>query len=605
MCSNIVPPARFHFRKVAIRIQNETASGRIIDPRRDVALTLSKIGYNLTPPLIGWYLQEMSFGSNIPNAPKSVPTLQWNAPIANRSFNSDSPGALAIGDLDRVLTPDATYGATYNDEAVVAYEEADTPTSDVSHVRLDVVSYVAQPGQASVVASTTTDDTNTGPPELFAYPCNLLWQNQGIASCGKHPGNIEVATGDLDGDGFEDIILLAMMLQPTSQSIVLRSYLYSYCPAALLPADARVAAGICTAGAGDALNLRGSAVVNSSAYSTDAWAMYQQPVDMTIGDFDGDGGLELAVLAQTYQSLTPNPVGVVTLSIMQWTGTATTPWQKVFTNEPPGSPPDLTLVTNSWFEGNTDRSPRFHDMHLAAGLFKFDPELGYSLNRRQLAVAWAKPQRCDTCDETQITMELWDLASPNSPGATPPSQWTLTRYDNWNNDTLIFCNSSGSGQQNYASFGLVAGNFAGVKANPASPLWGVAVAYESQASPGATTYANTLLFRVDQNIELHHRQRAAHAGRISRHPQARQRCLRHQRPRRAGVAGHRRRFDPAGRADAFHRRDPAGLRLDPAGAAAAPGLLPRRRPGQHQPLQGVQCRLHRCPGPGHRRDHGE
>ena len=176
-------------------------------------------------------------------------------------------------------------------------------------------------------------------------------------------------------------------------------------------------------------SLRGSAVVNSSAYSTDQWAMYQQPVDMTIGDFDGDGGLELAVLHRTYQSLTPNPVGVVTLSIMQWNGTAATPWQKVCTNEN-GS--DRRYAGHECLvRGQQRRTPRFHDMHLAAGLFKFEPELGYSLNRRQLAVAWTQPQRCFTCDETAydgaLGSRLAQLAGRHS--AVPVDPDTLRQLE--------------------------------------------------------------------------------------------------------------------------------------------------------------------------------
>ena len=225
------------------------------------------------------------------------------------------------------------------------------------------------------------------------------------------------------------------------------------------------------------------------------------------------------------------------MSIVQWTGTASTPWQKVYTNEAPsGKPLDLTLITNAWYDGGQSGSPLYDDMHLAAGLFKFDPELGYPLNRRQLAVAWAMPGASQTSGRTNLQLELWELASPNSPGANPPSQWTLTRYDSTTDTKAVLC-FSGSSQQSYASFGLVAGNWAGVKANPASPLWGVGIAYEGQVSQGSATQVTTQLYRVDQNIDSDHRQRAAHAGRDDHHPQARRGWLRHQRPRGAPFAG--------------------------------------------------------------------
>ena len=237
--------------------------------------------------------------------------------------------------------------------------------------------------------------------------------------------------------------------------------------------------------------------------------MFQAPVELTTGDFDGDGGLELAVLHQTYQTYftitIPGGGGTftsatagVTLSIVQWTGAAKTPWQKVFTNEG-DSQQDGTLITNAWDDGAAATPLFYQDMHLAAGLFKFDPQLGYSLNRRQLAVAWPMHATSAIAQRTFLQLELWDLASPNSPGATPPSQWTLTRYDSSTGGRASLC--YGGSQQSYASFGLVAGNWAGVKADPASPLWGVGIAYEGQVGQGSAPLVTTQLYRVDQNID--------------------------------------------------------------------------------------------------------
>ena len=51
------------------------------------------------------------------------------------------------------------------------------------------------------------------------------------------------------------------------------------------------------------------------------WAMFHGPAELTTGDFDGDGGLELAVLHQAYQGWngsdeTPLYPAIVTLSIV-------------------------------------------------------------------------------------------------------------------------------------------------------------------------------------------------------------------------------------------------------------------------------------------------
>ena len=110
-------------------------------------------------------------------------------------MSTDSPGALAVADVDRMLTPDATYGATYNDEAVVAYEVQDTGAT--AQVQLDVVSYVAAPGQATVVGIRDHAATNTG---TFAYPCNLSsvrgWQlHAAIPAISRSRPAIWTATG--------------------------------------------------------------------------------------------------------------------------------------------------------------------------------------------------------------------------------------------------------------------------------------------------------------------------------------------------------------------------------------------------------------------------
>ena len=237
------PTGQVPFADGGYQIQNETASGRVVVPTRDVALTLSKTAVDTTSQTITWVLQEMSFDTPGSDLPKTVPTRTWTSQVQNSSYFTDSPGALAIADVDRTLTPDATYGATYNDEALVAYEVQDS-TGSTSHLQLDVVNYVARTGQATVVASASTTATNTG---TFAYLCNL--SSIAAGGCSPHPGNIKVTTGDMDGDGFEDIVLLATMYQAQDDAMVLQSYLYSYCPAALASSDARVAAGICSAGA--------------------------------------------------------------------------------------------------------------------------------------------------------------------------------------------------------------------------------------------------------------------------------------------------------------------------------------------------------------------
>ena len=114
------PTGQLPYTPGGYQIQNETASGRIVVPDRDVALTLSKTGTANSTHLLGAAGDELRHGRA--QRTQKRPRAHLDPQTFGLTRSEDSPGALAIGDVDRALTPNATYGATYNDEAVVAYE---------------------------------------------------------------------------------------------------------------------------------------------------------------------------------------------------------------------------------------------------------------------------------------------------------------------------------------------------------------------------------------------------------------------------------------------------------------------------------------------------
>ena len=132
---------------------------------------------------------------------------------------------------------------------------------------------------------------------------------------------------------------------------------------------------------------------------------------------------------------------------------------------------------------------RYQDIRVAAGLFKFNPETGYPLTRRQIALAYV--------NGSHIEVTLWELQKPGEGGNTGQTD-VLVPYSTTNGKIsslpIPFCASDGGTN----SISLVAGNFAVVKAKQPNtlPVWGLAVAYESDP-----TVVGVNVLRVDQGVD--------------------------------------------------------------------------------------------------------
>ena len=82
------------------------AKGRIVDPDRDVALTLTKTDFTTTPSTTAWALQEMTFDITTTTRHRPRADLEHPGP-SGPGERLISPGALAVGDVDGVVTINA------------------------------------------------------------------------------------------------------------------------------------------------------------------------------------------------------------------------------------------------------------------------------------------------------------------------------------------------------------------------------------------------------------------------------------------------------------------------------------------------------------------
>src|SRR5262249_39722320 len=131
-------------------------------------------------------------------------------------LSADSPGAIAAGDLDRVVDEDGNY----HDEIAIGSEVFDGTRAQVA---LSVFDYAKNPGQATVNA------TVIGlPGGAFTYPFNISHLNG--AKNLFYPGAINVAVGDFDGDGVNEVAVVALTFDENANSHNLQAYFYKYQP---------------------------------------------------------------------------------------------------------------------------------------------------------------------------------------------------------------------------------------------------------------------------------------------------------------------------------------------------------------------------------------
>ncbi len=397
------------------QLQVVAAAGRILSPDKDQVVYAWRDDYNaLVIVEIQPYGGASLTGIGLPR-------------LVDRPFTAGftDPLDIAVADLDK--RPDAS--GNNHDEVVVAYA---SPTANANRwaVNVAVLDYTSDAANnyAHPVAVTKTNSAAFG--QIDASVINNTSQSNVLLPV---ESILKTAVGDFDGDGVSEIAVVFFADQNT---LVVRTFHYEV----------------------DASGNRSVVELNYTPYNPTATNMsFAGTVDVAAGDFNGDGVDELVISTLEWRiNGTDFLTGEPTISTMMNFVVA-------------AANPDFSMN----FLGRTSLSPssilgdvappyaRFGDLpsrtriEVVPGLFKFDPTIGYDLNRRQFAAVW-NPPKFDGLGVA--TFDISDDLSTISTGDNDPM--TLPGR---------------AGQQ----FSVAAGAFKG-NASIQSPEWSLALSSWSQ-----------------------------------------------------------------------------------------------------------------------------
>ncbi|MFP3938957.1 MAG: hypothetical protein ACLF0P_01500, partial [Thermoanaerobaculia bacterium] len=372
------------------------AKGRFVTNDADQLVAMTKTGgYETTSQCYSYdyglagYVDPSALDPGTP--PISFPAWSERPCLADRTDWWSSPFDLAAGDLDRAMDSDGEL----HDELVIAVEAGDYRIAPPGYPVVHVLDYAADPTDpAETVYELPHDD---------AHASNRL-QYFGIDGENLR-GTLVAETFDAGGTGARLVATLHSTYDSghnTFQVTVLE-----YTP----PSG--------SAGSGEITP------VGSFSFALPAnHGLYRPSADLAAGDFNGDGKEELAVFY-----VDDNDSHLVVLTA--------TPGQGVR---------KLSEWTDDSLSGQTVET-----MKLVSGLFYFDPDSGFDMGRRQLALgvydAQAQKVRMKVLrlDGAFEVTEVTDISQ--APATTTPT------------------------------FGFAAGNFAGSQAQPTDPIWSLAVGY--------------------------------------------------------------------------------------------------------------------------------
>lgn len=377
------------------------AKGRFVTNDADQLVTMTKTGrYEQTTDCnsfdyeLAGYVDQDALDPNGP--PVTFPEWSGRPCLAPRTDWWSSPFDLAAGDLDRAMDADGDL----HDELVIAVEEGDPGTNPPGYPVIHVLDYAADP----------TDPTETvyELPHDDAHAINRLRYNE--KANGAEPRGILVAeTFDAYGDGARLIATLHSTYDGSSGNYAFQGNVLEYTP---------------PTGSADSGEITpvGSFTLDYPSYSTPT--SYRSTADLAAGDFDGDGKEELAVFY-----LDDNASHLVVLA----------------------ATPDQGVQRLSEWTTDSLSARSIEQMELVSGLFYFDPDSGFDMGRRQLALGVYDAQA------QKVRMKVFRLD-----GACGVAQ--ATDIDQTPATTT-------------AALGFAAGNFAGSQAQPTDPIWSLAVGY--------------------------------------------------------------------------------------------------------------------------------
>jgi Big-like domain-containing protein/hemolysin type calcium-binding protein/ricin-type beta-trefoil lectin protein len=327
----------------------------------------------------------------------------------------------AAGDLDRVSEFGDTY--MYHDEAVVAWvPNGQSPTQPT----VRVIDYVAGGGGRPV-----TTDVSAGLEAPGAV--------QDVQGNDEYlPGSIGLAVGDFDGDSLNEIAYVWQDEFGWFQITILK-----------YRANADKTRSLEVVESGEATP------VFYDGGTGPAPRLEPGMADTKVGDFDGDGRDDLAITyagGSPEEQVSPYPyLGVVS-----------------FTQDLDVRGEQYTQLSNDWIfvdaAASAQRAPR-----LAPGLFRVDPDVGYTMERRQLAVAWTDTQDsgawntkvavysidpADSCTQATCDLAINTLAAPKQVRSS---------------------NLSTTGGDYNLPLSFAAGGLRGRGADETPPVWGMAL----------------------------------------------------------------------------------------------------------------------------------
>jgi hypothetical protein len=292
---------------------------------------------NPRAPEQGWLL----FNRDLAHGGDEVPAYGFSTPDVMTY-------TMAAGDLDR----ESVYGDVfmYHDEAAIAWVE-DSRTPAPPQIR--VVDYAS----TGVIAPAPVDlATRLPAPGLLKQDPN----DPGVEDW--YSGSLGLAAGDFDGDSLNE---LAYTWQDAAGTFHVTMLEYRAAP------DGTRSLNV--VGPVDGLSLFAA----SGAPTPDLDAGM---AETKAGDFDGDGRDDLAI---TFAA-TPNGGGPLTgyLGVVSFTQDLGIRGQQFapYTQDP--------LYVDA--DGGAGPGVATRGLRVAPGLFRFDPEVGYTMERRQLATAWTE-----------------------------------------------------------------------------------------------------------------------------------------------------------------------------------------------------------------------
>ena len=330
-------------------------------------------------------------------------------PIPPVSFAVPNPEANAPSALatgDLDNLADAS--GNLHDEAVIAFKDA----ADGLEVR--VVDYNATPGQATV----------TGPRD--ALP--------GVGGPDA-TGSLAAGIGDFDADGRNEIAIAWQRVKPSGGAQDTELHLsilrYTRNPTPTVTALA------------PAVSLPDGAALGGS----DNWPSYE----LAVADLDGQPGDEIAV-SQIGANGTVSGASITMIGL-------NSRWAVAHAGQ--GVVQGLTNVPGG---GSPEWRPR-----LAAGLFHLDPDSGFTLRRRQLAIQWLSRDVIPVMQVFDVVRNPYECAQAG--GVESPCDLELVALT----PQVTVVPSRGT-----ARMGFAAGGFAGTPATGEPTPWGIATASNAE-----------------------------------------------------------------------------------------------------------------------------